>query len=172
MADTVKVCLVGNSSVGKTCLIKKFVNDTFDENEKPTVNEEHHEVEVTLEDGSTLQLRIHDRPGEQDHTTATQTYFKGAHAVVAVYAKNDGKSFEDLDSQIEDAMGAVKKPDDVVLAIVGNKSDHSNQEVDGDEASEKAEEEDALFKEVSAKTGDNVSDFFKELAEKIFEQMG
>ncbi len=151
-----KVCIVGNPSVGKTCLLKRLINDAFNPDEPSSTAEEKYEWG---------DLVIHDRPGEDGHAVVTQTFFKGADAVIVAYGADDGSSYEDVEKHIENAIGGVKDPEALVLAIVATKTDKASDNVDA--GRELATTEEAVFGATSASTGEGVKEFFTELASKL-----
>jgi Ras-related protein Rab-1A len=96
-------------------------------------------LKVELDNGEIINLAIHDRAGEESAAAATQTYYKGADAVILVYDVTDQESFEELEEAMDVALASVRDAANLVTYYVGNKSDldHDNT----DENKEMVEEE-------------------------------
>ena len=125
-APNYKICLIGQSHVGKTCLIKKLIDSGFDSTHvTPTVEIEYSDHKLHV-DGKDVQLRLADRPGEQDHAEHTQSFFKGCHGILAVYDVSDNNSLEKLGELLSDALSECKDPESLIVGIVGNKADLQN----------------------------------------------
>ena len=94
-------CLIGPLSVGKTCLIKRKKLGEFIEHEAPTTADETHEIHLDI-DGTKVDLKIVDRPGDAVFGSATNTYFKACRCLVGLFS--DADSFEKLKELSEDAL--------------------------------------------------------------------
>lgn len=121
-----KIVIIGNSAVGKTNILLRFVDDNYSIVHTPTIGVDFRSKIVTLpqEKGQKkkkIKLQLWDTAGQERFRTLTETYFKGASGIVIVYAINDRKSFEDiLNWVIQLQENGVDK---VPKIVVGNKCD-------------------------------------------------
>jgi small GTP-binding protein len=105
-----KVCLIGTVEVGKTSIINRYLQPEGDMKDiSPTQSEVMHEFNVEV-DGNTVSLQVFDRGGESDRSEVTQTFFRGADAVIFVYAVNDQGSFDILEEIQDTAFSSSKDP--------------------------------------------------------------
>eukprot|EP00957_Ditylum_brightwellii_P081550 6203956-Ditylum_brightwellii.AAC.1 len=90
-----KILLVGNSSVGKTCLLQQFVDNWFDESSIPTIGVDF-KIRTLEISGKVAKLQIWDTAGQERFRTITTSYYRGAHGAVVVYDVTSRESFEDV----------------------------------------------------------------------------
>ncbi|EDO44463.1 predicted protein, partial [Nematostella vectensis] len=157
-----KIILVGDANVGKTCLVRQFTKGYFPPNQGPTIG-----VDFTIKtvdvDGEKVKLQIWDTAGQERFRSITQSYYHNADGVIVTYDITNKKSFESLPQWLDDTNRYTSK--DVLIAIVGNKSDLStNRKVDFHHAEALAEKENTVALETSAKEADNVELLFMSLA--------
>ncbi|NWI01935.1 RAB34 protein, partial [Tichodroma muraria] len=169
-----KIIVVGDLSVGKTCLINRFCKDTFDKNYKATIG-----VDFEMERfESPLQPPLTSPPpprwdtaGQERFKCIASTYYRGAQAIVIVFDVNDVGSLEHTRQWLADALKE-NDPSNVILFLVGSKKDlstpaqYSLMEKD---ALKVAQEMQAEYWAVSSLTGENVRDFFFRVAALTFE---
>ena len=98
----VKICFVGNSSVGKTSIISRFADDNFSSEVEPTVGEKTTDKTIKI-DGQYITFRLADTQDMYGTKTPSQTYFHGMVALIAVYDQSDWDSFEIIADQIDNA---------------------------------------------------------------------
>ncbi|NWZ12774.1 RAB34 protein, partial [Agelaius phoeniceus] len=164
-----KIIVVGDLSVGKTCLINRFCKDTFDKNYKATIGSPPHTPLQPL-------LTSHTPPrwdtaGQERFKCIASTYYRGAQAIVIVFDVNDVGSLEHTRQWLADALKE-NDPSNVILFLVGSKKDlstpaqYSLMEKD---ALKVAQEMQAEYWAVSSLTGENVRDFFFRVAALTFE---
>jgi Ras-related protein Rab-5C len=160
-----KLVLVGNTNVGKTCIAKVATNGGFADDSVPTLGASYVSKLVRI-DNMEVRLQIWDTAGQERYRGMTPMYFRGAHEAVIAYSITDQESFDGVDSWV----GSLRENADpeIILFLVGNKCDLEEQRViSSDTGQGKAKELSAVFYEVSAKTGDRVEELFTDLA-KIF----
>ena len=165
---SVKITLLGNSGVGKTCIISRYTKDEFKENSYTTRGADYSQKPITIQD-QVLNLDIWDTAGQEQYRSLGKHFYKDAFIVILVYDITNRNSFEDLKKVwYMDLKKYGEKY--TVLAIVGNKSDMFENEVVSEEEGRKfAEDTNAVFMLVSAKTGDNIVNLFKILANKYLD---
>ena len=163
-----KFIIIGNFSVGKTCLLLQFEQGTFNTEYTPTIGVEFGTKVVEIND-KTIKLRIWDTAGSERFKCITRGYFRGSHGVIICYDVSDKQSFESIDSWMEELRKY--NPINHVLMLVGTKCDVVEKVISTEEGKKKAEEIGALFFECSSKTGENVNKIFMTLAEKVLLQV-
>ena len=161
-ADSVKITLIGGTGVGKTCIIRRFSNNTYEENPPSTLGGSYSLKFVKVGDKQ-VQLDLWDTAGQEKYRSLGKHFYKDAYIVVFVYDITNRKTFDEIK---EIWYPNVKEQGEkyTVLALVGNKSDmFENEEVKEEEAKAYAKEINATFMLVSAKSGDNVKLLFSTL---------
>ncbi len=169
-----KLCLLGPGAVGKTSLIKRYVFDEFDDKYISTLGTKVTKKEMTIQlptNGGTrdVNLMIWDIMGQQSfRQLLQQSYFFGAHGIIGVCDVTNKDSLESLHEWIKSAFGVTNQ---VPAVILGNKCDLGEQRiVNLEEIADFASNyENATALLSSAKTGENVEEAFKVLAQKILE---
>ncbi|XP_054703953.1 ras-related protein Rab-34 isoform X1 [Grus americana] len=165
-----KIIVVGDLSVGKTCLINRFCKDTFDKNYKATIGVDF-EMERFEVLGVPFSLQLWDTAGQERFKCIASTYYRGAQAIVIVFDVNDVASLDHTRQWLADALKE-NDPSNVILFLVGSKKDlstpaqYSLMEKD---ALKVAQEMQAEYWAVSSLTGENVRDFFFRVAALTFE---
>ena len=164
---TIKVVLIGNSGVGKTCISQRYINDSFTNNEQSTVGASYFQKKLEI-DGKSINLDIWDTAGQERYRSMGKMFYKDAFIVLFVYDITDKKSFLELKNVWYDE---IKKTGEKhsVLAVVGNKSDlYLKEQVDEDEARKWAGDIGAIYALVSAKEGDCINLLFDNVVKKYF----
>ena len=165
----VKTIILGNTGVGKTCIINRFINNKFDPNSISSIGSKSLEKIITKDD-TTFKLIIWDTSGEEKYHSLTNLFIKGSNIIILVYAVDNLSSFEGLEYWY-DAFKQKIESSNYVLAIVGNKYDLiNNEEVSEEKAKKYAEEKNAFFKLISAKADpDGINNLFDILLDKLIE---
>lgn len=166
-SESIKVVLIGNSGVGKTCISQRYISNTYSCQEGSTVGASYFQKKLQI-NGKTIQLDIWDTAGQEKYRAMGRMFYKDAYIVLLIYDITNKQSFKDLKNiWIEEIKKSGEKH--MVLAIVGNKSDrYLEEQVNEDEARKYAEEIGAVFGLVSAKTGDCIKVLFDNVVEKYF----
>ena len=161
-----KLIFLGDQSVGKSCILNRFMNDTFTEEYQATIGLDFQSKNVQI-DNQDIHLLLYDTAGQEKFRSLIPMYTRDANIIILVYDISNKESFIHLPDWIKDLTNI--KMDEVIFALVGNKIDlDDKREVNEEEGKKYAEEHDFIFQEVSAKTGDGFSDlFYKNLFEKI-----
>jgi Ras-related protein Rab-5C len=121
---------------------------------------------VKLDDGSTIKYEIWDTAGQDRYRTLAPMYYRGAAGAIIVYDITDVETFNGAKTYVEELQR--QGAPDVVIALVGNKIDlESKREVWATDASQYAEQNNLIFFECSAKTGQNVADVFLAIGNKL-----
>ena len=163
-----KVLMVGDSGVGKSSMLLRFVDDMFSETFISTIGVDFKIKNIQMHD-KILKLQIWDTAGQERFRTITSAYYRGAHGILIVFDLTDMKSFKDVsDWKKEINRYAINN---VVLLLVGNKSDVSTRRVvEYSAAKALADENGMKYIETSAKSNIAVETCFLQLAEDIFKE--
>ena len=161
-----KLIFLGDQNVGKSCILNRFMNDTFTEEYQATIGLDFQSKNVQI-DNQDIHLLLYDTAGQEKFRSLIPMYTRDSNIILLVYEINNKDSFLHLPDWINDLTNVNK--DDVIFALVGNKIDlEESRQVSTEEGQKFAEEHGYIFQEVSAKTGDGFSDlFYKNLFEKI-----
>ena len=161
-----KLIFLGDQSVGKSCILNRFMNDTFTEEYQATIGLDFQSKNVQI-DNQDIHLLLYDTAGQEKFRSLIPMYTRDANIILLVYDICSKDSFTHLSDWLND-LTTINK-DEVIFAVVGNKIDlEDKREVKKEEGDNFAKEHDFIFAEVSAKTGDGFSDlFYKNLFEKI-----
>ena len=167
-----KVILLGDTGVGKTNIINRFLFGTFDENLKPTLASSSLEKNIKRDDGEYI-LKVWDTTGQERYNSITKLFIKGSQIVILVYAIDNLKSFENINfwrNLIKDELDR----DEYILAIVGNKKDlFEHEAVDEEKGKKLADDLDADFSLISAKYDtQSINDLFNSLLDRYISKMG
>ncbi|KAI0956633.1 GTP-binding protein of the rab [Taiwanofungus camphoratus] len=160
-----KLLLIGDSGVGKSCLLLRFAEDAFTDSYLSTIGVDFKIRTIELE-GKTVKLQIWDTAGQERFRTIAAAYYRGAHGIVVVYDVTDNESFENVKGWLHEieryASETVKK------LLIGNKSDLVERKVVAySAAKEFADGLSIPFVETSAKTSTNVEEAFLTMSKQI-----
>merc|ERR1711935_668480 len=164
-----KLLLIGDSGVGKSCLLLRFADDTYTESYISTIGVDFKIRTIELE-GKTVKLQIWDTAGQERFRTITSSYYRGAHGIIVVYDVTDQESFANVKQWLNEIDRYANE--NVNKLLVGNKSDlTAKRAVDYETAKAFADEIGIPFMETSAKSADNVEQAFMTMAQEIKKQM-
>ncbi|XP_065896721.1 ras-related protein Rab-18-B-like [Dysidea avara] len=167
---SLKILIIGDSGTGKSSLLLRFVNDTFDPEQSATIGVDFKVKSMAIA-GKRLKLSIWDTAGQERFRTLTPSYYRGAQGVILVYDVTERDTFNSLEMWLTELdTYATKK--DLVKMLVGNKIDKSGRDVERQEGMQFARRNSMLFIESSAKTRDGVQEAFEELVHKILQTPG
>jgi len=172
-AQNIKLLTIGDSAVGKTCLISQFARDSFNPNFITTIGIDYKIKEVELK-GKKYKLLIWDTAGQERFRTITTSYFRGCQGILLVYDITNLKSFENVESWIQQ-INKVNNEQHVNKLLVGNKCDMQDKRVVTEEAGRKlaAEQDPPIpFIETSAKDDINVTEAFMKITEDVVNSSG
>lgn len=169
-APNVKVVLLGDSGVGKTCLITRYISETFEQNTASTNGASYASKNVNYDKlKKTITLDIWDTAGQEKYKALTKFFYKDAAIAILVYDITQKQSFESIKSYwYEQVKENGEKT--VVLGIVGNKSDlYEQEEVPENEARQFAQSIGAIFALTSAKMNTGVDALFEDAGNKYLD---
>ncbi|KAK3022264.1 hypothetical protein RJ639_045858 [Escallonia herrerae] len=156
----VKLVLLGDSGVGKSCIVLRFVRGQFDPTSKVTVGASFLSQTVALQDSTTVKFEIWDTAGQERYAALAPLYYRGAAVAVVVYDITSPESFAKAQYWVKELQKHGSP--DIVMALVGNKADlQEKREVAVQDGLDQAEKNGMLFMETSAKTADNINQLFE-----------
>ncbi|KAH3742685.1 Ras family protein [Pelomyxa schiedti] len=165
-----KLLVVGESGVGKSCLLLRFVDDTFTESYISTIGVDFKIKTIEL-DSKTVKLQIWDTAGQERFRTLTSSFYRGAHGILIVYDITDVVSFNNLRQWLQEVVSYADATANKLM--VGNKSDLAiKRAVEFSTAKEFADELGITLIETSAKNSTNVEQAFFKMAAEIKSKMG
>lgn len=160
-----KLVLLGESAVGKSSLVLRFVKGQFHEYQESTIGAAFLTQTVCLED-TTVKFEIWDTAGQERYHSLAPMYYRGAQAAIIVYDITNMDSFGRAKVWVKELQRQASP--NIVIALAGNKADLANSRaVECDEAQAYADENGLLFMETSAKTAKNVNEIFLAIAKKL-----
>jgi small GTP-binding protein len=164
-----KIVVVGDSGVGKTNLIKRFISNEFSTNFKATIGVEFMSKTYRI-NKHLFKVEIWDTAGQERYKSITAVYYKGAKGALLVYDTTSKISFNSIDKWMEEIRD--KTANDIKLMIIGNKIDLKDyREVTTEEAIEKAKTLGVPVMETSALDATNVNKAFHDLLKEIYKDM-
>ena len=169
-----KVVLLGEMLTGKTSLISRLVDNTFNYNETSTfvASNFSKEIEYSEFNGITLRLQIWDTAGQEKFRSVNKIFYKEAAVVILVYDITNERSFEQLKTYWYQEVKQ-KGEKNVVFAVAGNKCDlFSDEKITEKEGREFANEIGAVFFQTSPLSNINVSELFKEVGKVYLQKNG
>jgi len=160
---SLKILLIGDSHVGKTSLLLKYVDDFFPEEHIATIGIEYKD-KIINKDGYNIRLQIWDTAGQERFNSITKNIYRNTNGVLFVYDVTNRKSYNSMKNWIKDTEKIDK---DIKGIILANKIDLEEREVNTDELEELGNKMNMKFLETSAKDNINVKDAFILLVEEL-----
>ena len=156
-----KIILVGDSGVGKTSILKKFINNEFNEDIKCTINIDFFSKSIKIDKNLYTNLKIYDTAGQEKYRALIKNYYQGTDGIILVFDLTNENSFNKLKSWINEVSDNTEKAQ---IILVGNKADLIERKIDEETAENFAKQRDIKYIETSAKEGTNILLLFEELA--------
>ena len=164
-----KLVLIGDSGVGKTNILSRYLTNQFSASTQPTVGVEFGS-KIIKKGEKLIKLQIWDTAGQERYKSITSAYYKGAKGAFVVYDISRKSTFDNVDKWINELKN--NGSEDVFILLVGNKSDLNDQrEISEEEVKKKAEVYNIAFCETSALKGNNIEFAFESLIDKITEKL-
>lgn len=164
-----KYIIIGDSSVGKSCLLLNYTDDRFQPVHEMTIGVEFG-IKIININGKCVKLQIWDTAGQQSFKSITRSYYRGTAVALLVYDITKRSTFISVIEWIEDVK--MNGNEDTLIVLVGNKIDiNEKRVVSYEEGLCLAEEHNMFFRETSAKTGDGVVAAFTDIASVIMNKL-
>ena len=159
-----QLTFLGDATVGKSCILNRFMNDNFTKEYEATIGINSQSKIVKI-DNQDIYLLLYDTSGQEKFRSLIPMYTRDANIILLVYDVTSKDSFIHLSDWFKDLKNV--KKEEVIFAVVGNKIDLGNKinfidtrQVTTEEGESYAKENGFIFKEVSAKTGDGINELF------------
>ncbi|KAG2189153.1 hypothetical protein INT44_004295 [Umbelopsis vinacea] len=160
-----KLVFLGEQSVGKTSLITRFMYDTFDNTYQATIGIDFLSKTMYLED-RTVRLQLWDTAGQERFRSLIPSYIRDSSVCIIVYDITNRNSFMNTSKWIDDVRA--ERGNDVIIVLVGNKTDlNDKRQVSVEEGEKKSRENNVMFIETSAKAGHNVKALFRKVGHAL-----
>ena len=161
-----KIVLIGDTSVGKSCLLTRFADDQFTENYVTTIGVDFRFKTMIVMD-KIIKVQVWDTAGQERYRSITNTYYRGAKGILIVFDLTNPESFNNIENWINEVTVFTGK--DVIIMCLGNKSD-LKKEINKNTIDEFKKKTKLEIINVSAKTGDGVEDAFKHIIELLIKK--
>ena len=157
---TIKLVILGDSSIGKSCLILRYKNDLFDENQVSTIGVEFVPKTIVIDDKD-IKLHIWDLSGQEKFYPITSSYYRNAHGILLAFDLTNMESFKNLNRWMKDIY---KLTDDPAMVLIGTKLDlKDKRQVRYEDAKKFAENNNINYYEISSKENLNISTLFLDI---------
>ena len=164
--EELKLLTLGDSSVGKSSFIVKYIDDKFTYSYIATLGLDFKQKKIQLKSGENVRLRIFDTAGQERFKSISINFIKKANGILLLYDITNKFSFQSVNKWMESIKEAAGEKISVIL--IGNKCDlEKEREVSKEEGEEKAKQFNLPFYETSCKEGININEVFETLAEDI-----
>ena len=164
-----KIVIVGDSFVGKTNIMSKYLKNKFNENSKATVGVEFGSKQFNIE-GHLINAQIWDTAGTEKYKAITSAYYRGAKGGFVVYDITRKDSFKSVDKWVNDLIAAGDKK--MIILVIGNKCDlEEKREVTKEQGESKARFLEVAFMETSALSGENLDKAFEMMMNEIYKKI-
>eukprot|EP01088_Endostelium_zonatum_P005249 TRINITY_DN1677_c0_g1_i2.p1 TRINITY_DN1677_c0_g1~~TRINITY_DN1677_c0_g1_i2.p1 ORF type:complete len:214 (-),score=53.41 TRINITY_DN1677_c0_g1_i2:526-1143(-) len=159
-----KLVIIGDSGVGKSCIVVRFAEGTYSETYLSTLGVDF-KMKLVEVDGVKIKLQIWDTAGQERFRTITQSYYRGSNGILIVYDVTDRKSFDNCKYWLTEINKVVNESGEkVVRLLIGNKSDLANErQVPTTEGESLAKQQGLFFVETSAKDRTGISEAFEKI---------
>ncbi|RMY75616.1 hypothetical protein D0863_02476 [Hortaea werneckii] len=163
-------CWPGESAVGKSSLVLRFVKDQFDDYRESTIGAAFLTQTIALDEQTTVKFEIWDTAGQERYKSLAPMYYRNANCAVVVYDITQASSLDKAKSWVKELQRQANE--NIVICLAGNKLDLVTEQPDKRavqtaDAEAYAQEAGLLFFEASAKTSENVKELFTAIAKKL-----
>lgn len=163
----IKLVVCGNSGVGKTKILNRYLKNTFEVDSKATIGVDFFGEDIKFEDQN-IKIQFFDTAGQEKYRSICSSYYKNCNGILLVYDITDRESFEKLNSWLIEIKSNLEKK--ATILLIGNKTDlEKDRKISKNEGNSFAEENKIFFMETSAKTNDDncVNKAFEILVKEI-----
>ena len=164
----IKVILIGDSGVGKTNIMSKFLKNQFLEDSKATVGVEFGS-KLFIQQGHKIKAQIWDTAGQEKYKAITSAYYKGSKGALVIYDITQKETFANIEKWVNDLK--CKGYPKITVIIIGNKNDlEEKRQISKEQGEEKAKSFGCAFLETSAFSGDNIEKAFEMMVKEIYDK--
>ena len=163
-----KILLLGDSTVGKTCFLLRYVDDSFLDLHMATIGLDYRLKTLILEEQKIVKVQLWDTAGQDKFRAITRNYYKGASGIILIFDVTNVKSYENIKKWINEIKEEISEK--VKIVLIGNKIDNvQERKISREQGDKLASEIGVKFFETSAKTGEGINESVFFLVKKIFE---
>lgn len=164
-----KFIIVGDSSVGKSCILNRFVNGEYNRDFNTTIGVDYENKMISIND-TNIKLKIFDTAGAEKFDCIIKSYYRNIAGAIIVYDITNKSSFDNINNWIKKIKN--ENPCDIPILIVGNKIDlNVNREVEFKDLENYASNKGYLYRETSVKYNTNIDELFFSLSENILSKI-
>lgn len=164
-----KIILSGNVAVGKTSIIERYINGSFQEKYNSTIQAEYKTKIINEDENTSLRLNIWDTAGQEKFKSITRQFYRDSHGAIIVFDLTKKDTFDDVNNWIKEIKNNGNT--DTVIMVLGNKSDLINEREVLEEDIKNMLNDKFVYFDVSAKEGNNISLAFDTLKKNILENL-
>ena len=163
-----KILLLGDSTVGKTCFLLRYVDDSFLDLHVATIGLDYRLKTLILDEQKIVKVQLWDTAGQDKFRAITRNYYKGASGIILIFDVTNVKSYENIKKWINEIKEEISEK--VAIVLIGNKIDNvQERKISKEQGDKLASEIGVKFFETSAKTGEGINESVFFLVKKIFE---
>lgn len=166
----IKLLILGDSGVGKTCLLLRYVNDMYSPSFMTTIGIDF-KTKYMNYNGQCIKLQIWDTAGQERFRTITNSYFKGSQGILLVFDITDRPTFSSIRRWIDQIKEHTEPSSIINIILIGNKCDLQRRQVSHEEGEALAKEFDIQYIETSCKMDINVSNVFTQLIGDVYKRL-
>ncbi len=166
-SEPIKIVLLGETSVGKTSIITRFTQNSFNPNTLSSLNAQF--VTKTIEiNNEKITFDLWDTAGQEKYRALAKIFYKDAKVIIFVYDITNKKSFDDIKNYWYNETKENVEDENVIFCLVGNKNDlYEEEKISEKEAQEFADSINAIFKSTSALSNTGIPNLFENIGKKI-----
>ena len=163
-----KLVLIGDSTVGKTSLLYRFIEGKFIEDRLCTICADFKTKSIRIDQSTIAKLTVWDTAGQEKYRAITSNYYRDANGVILIYDVCNKSTFKNLDLWLNDINNKNLR-ESISIILVANKIDLPNREISYEEGDDFAQKNNLLYCETSIKEGKNIEDVFDMITRDIIE---
>ena len=163
--NTFKILTLGESGVGKTAILRRYVENKFEKHHLATIGIDYQSKTIKIKNKE-IKLKIWDTAGQERYRNIASHAYKGADGIMLVYDITDEYSFSKITDWMEQINSNLSK-NEIGIVLIGNKSDIEDRIIDTEKGEEKAKEYGIQYFETSALNGNGINEAFEGLAKQI-----
>ena len=162
-----QILIIGDSTVGKTSILSRYTNGTFNSNYLATVGLDNFSKDEII-DNKTIRIKIWDTAGQERYKSLTKGFFRNAQGIVIVYDVTNQETFDNLIYWINSIKNHMESEiDKIPVIVIGNKIDLEEREVKFEDAQLFCKDKNYPYFETSAKSGANIDEAMRSLVKEI-----
>ena len=163
-----KIVLIGDSTVGKTSLLYRFIEGRFIEDRLCTICVDFKTKSIRIDQSTIAKLTVWDTAGQEKYRAITSNYYRDANGVILIYDVANKSTFKNLNMWLNDINNKNLR-ESISIILVANKIDLPNREISYEEGDDFAQKNNLLYCETSIKEGKNIEDVFEMITRDIIE---